>query len=208
MARKTKEEAQETRHRILDAAEVVFQRQGVSRTSLNEIASEAGVTRGAIYWHFENKVALLDALLVRAICPEECPSNQSFGALDAATALTRFRDETIEFLQGLSDNPRQQRAFEITWQKCEYVGEMVAMRDRCLEHAAGYLELLEDIFTRARAAGLLHADVDPRRAAIGFLALVDGLIFKWTMAPQLYSPADVAPAVIDTYLRGLQKAAA
>ena len=59
MPRKTKEEAQETRQRILDAAERVFQMQGVSRTSLAHIADAAGVTRGAIYWHFRNKADLV-----------------------------------------------------------------------------------------------------------------------------------------------------
>ena len=44
MVRKTKEEAQETRNAILDAAELVFQEHGVSRTSLAEIAAAAGVT--------------------------------------------------------------------------------------------------------------------------------------------------------------------
>ncbi len=65
MVRKTKEEAQETRNAILDAAEVVFQEHGVSRTSLAEIAKAAGVTRGAIYWHFENKADLFDAMIQR-----------------------------------------------------------------------------------------------------------------------------------------------
>src|SRR5690606_10590111 len=55
MARRTKAEAMETREQILDAAELVFHRKGVSCTSLNDIAAEAGVTRGAIYWHFKNK---------------------------------------------------------------------------------------------------------------------------------------------------------
>ncbi|MBV5333220.1 TetR family transcriptional regulator, partial [bacterium] len=65
MARKTKEEAQETRKAILDAAETVFQERGVSRTSLAEIATAAGVTRGAIYWHFANKAELFDAMIQR-----------------------------------------------------------------------------------------------------------------------------------------------
>ena len=49
MVRRTKEDALATRNRILDTAECVFERRGVSRTSLNEIALAAGVTRGAIY---------------------------------------------------------------------------------------------------------------------------------------------------------------
>ena len=63
MARKTKLEAQETRNSLLDAAELLFQERGVSRCSLQDIAQAAGVTRGAIYWHFSNKADLVQALL-------------------------------------------------------------------------------------------------------------------------------------------------
>ena len=63
MVRRTKAEAMETRTRILDAAEQVFHRKGVLSASLNDIASEAGVTRGAIYWHFKNKEGLMAAVI-------------------------------------------------------------------------------------------------------------------------------------------------
>ena len=69
MVRRTKEDAQETRNRILDTAVEVFSRQGVAQTSLNAIAKEAGVTRGAIYWHFANKVSMFDAMIERLVCP-------------------------------------------------------------------------------------------------------------------------------------------
>jgi len=62
MARKTKLEALETRERLLDAGEVVFRQRGVTRTSLAEIAAAAGVTRGAVYWHFKDKAALFHAM--------------------------------------------------------------------------------------------------------------------------------------------------
>jgi TetR/AcrR family acrAB operon transcriptional repressor len=55
MARATKEEALETRNRIIDAAEEVMFARGVAQTSLADVADAAGVTRGAIYWHFKNK---------------------------------------------------------------------------------------------------------------------------------------------------------
>ncbi|MBA4253114.1 MAG: TetR family transcriptional regulator, partial [Comamonadaceae bacterium] len=51
MPRKTKAEAELTRQRLLDAAELLFLERGVSRTPLHEIAAAAGATRGAIYWH-------------------------------------------------------------------------------------------------------------------------------------------------------------
>ena len=71
MARRTKEEAQETRNRLLDTAEHVFNERGVSRTSLTEIAEAAGLTRGAIYWHFKNKLDLFNAMMERVTLPME-----------------------------------------------------------------------------------------------------------------------------------------
>ena len=62
MAKKTKEEAQETRQSILEAAVEVFTAKGVAGATLHEIAETAGVTRGAIYWHFRNKLDVFAAL--------------------------------------------------------------------------------------------------------------------------------------------------
>jgi TetR/AcrR family acrAB operon transcriptional repressor len=60
--RRTKEDSQQTRQRILTAARRRFASHGVTRTSLQDIASAAGVTRGAVYWHFTSKRALFRAI--------------------------------------------------------------------------------------------------------------------------------------------------
>ena len=62
MGRRTKVEAAQTRQEIIDAARRVFHERGVSRTSMENVAQAAGVSRGAIYWHFENKAALFYAM--------------------------------------------------------------------------------------------------------------------------------------------------
>ena len=61
--RRTKEDAALTRETVLDAALAVFSRQGYAATTLDHIAQEAGVTRGAIYWHFGGKAELYNALV-------------------------------------------------------------------------------------------------------------------------------------------------
>jgi AcrR family transcriptional regulator len=63
--RRTKEEAAETRESIVAAAIRVFAEKGFNGASLSGIAGEAGVTRGAIYWHFKNKEMLFEELLQR-----------------------------------------------------------------------------------------------------------------------------------------------
>lgn len=64
--RKTKEEARVTRERLLDASERLFALHGVSAVTVGMIATEAEMTSGAFYWHFDDKAVLLEALFDRA----------------------------------------------------------------------------------------------------------------------------------------------
>ena len=63
MVRRTKEEAAATRDSVLLAALDLFSDKGYSRTTFSDIANQIGKTRGAVYWHFENKQALLSELI-------------------------------------------------------------------------------------------------------------------------------------------------
>lgn len=202
MARKTKEEALETRNRILDAAEVVFQRNGVSRTSLADIASEAHVTRGAIYWHFEHKVDLYDAMIQRIIAPfeqrlEELQSHQHDNPLTFVRALV------LSILHDLVHNPRHFRVFEIAWHKCEYVGEMAKIRDQHMECGHRFLDIMEKALLLAQERGFLGRHTDARQAAVGLMALMDGLVVNWTLDPQLFPLDAMADKIVDIFLTGL-----
>src|SRR5262245_22594995 len=71
MARRTKMEAAATREKLLDAAAGVFREHGVAHSTLAEVAAAAGMTRGAVYWHFRDKAHLFDALCEREQLPME-----------------------------------------------------------------------------------------------------------------------------------------
>src|SRR6201994_3729059 len=73
--RRTKAEAEQTREAILKAAVETFLERGVTRATLDEIARAARVTRGAVYWHFRDKLEIFLALERRANLP-----NEEFGA--------------------------------------------------------------------------------------------------------------------------------
>src|SRR5436190_7442736 len=114
MARRTKEEAQETRHMLLDTAERVFQEKGVSRTSLADIAKAAGVTRGAIYWHFTDKADLFCSMVARVTMPMESPACQTdHGA--AADPIHSIREMMIGILRRTSEDPQARRVFHIVY---------------------------------------------------------------------------------------------
>lgn len=203
MVRKTKEEALETRHAILDAAERVFQERGVSHTSLAEIATAAGVTRGAIYWHFANKSDLYDAMIQRVFEPleikfEELRLNMEDDPLET------LRTMTLYFIERVASDPRYFRMVEISWHKCEYVGEMATIRDTHLECGNRYLAMSEEGFRLARERGFLPLSVDPRVAAVGMMAVTDGLVVNWTLDHTLFPLDSYAPMIIDAFLDGLR----
>lgn len=203
MVRKTKEGAQETRHAILDAAEAVFQERGVSHTSLAEIASVAGVTRGAVYWHFEDKADLFDAMIQRVFGPLEAKLAE-LQTCDDGNPVDVLRNMACYFLDRVASDPRYLRVLEISWHKCEYVGEMATIRDNHLECGNRYLAINEEGFRLACQRGYLPASLDPRCAAVGLMAVVDGLVVNWTLDRSLFSLARYGPAVIDAYLAGLR----
>ncbi len=202
MARRTKAEALATRNRILDAAERVFSRRGATRPSLEDIAAAAGVTRGAIYWHFRNKADLFAAMLARVTLPMEEMVGRSGD--DALTdPLGYIRRCMVTVLRKTTDDAQTRRVFEIVCHKCEYVDEMARVRDRYVEMRADCLGEIERGVRNAIRRGLLPAGVRARSAAVGLHALVDGLISNWLLDPKYFPLAREAERMVDQYLAGL-----
>lgn len=202
MVRKTKEDAQVTRNRILDTAVAVFSEKGVASTSLNDVAKEAGVTRGAIYWHFDNKVAMFNAMIERLVCPLLINAEDRDARM-AANPLGFLRDATREFLGKMLDDPNFRKVFEIFWHKCEYVGEMAHIRDSHLEEGENHIDVLQRALTLAQEQGQIDRSLTPHQATIALIALIDGLLFNWTKSPQLFPLATYAGPILDSFFRGL-----
>lgn len=204
MVRKTKEEAQETRLAILDAAERVFHENGVSRTSLDEIAKAAGVTRGAVYWHFANKAALFDALMLRLLEPLEARLTELRSG--EGNPINALRELTLYVFNRMVSDPSYYRILEISLNKCEYVGEMATIRAKHVECGKRFLAICQEHFRIAKERGYVHASVDPECAAIGMMAVTDGLIQRWTLERDSFSLERFGPTILDIYLNGLLSA--
>jgi TetR/AcrR family acrAB operon transcriptional repressor len=202
MARRTKKEAQETRSRILDAAESVFYDKGVAHASLEDIAAAAEVTRGAIYWHFKDKAELFDAMMQRVVLPVEEMLERA-DRCGGANPLELLRLATVDVLMRTAKEPRMQRVFEIAYHKCEYVGDAAGVRDRHIASQNDCLKIIETGFRACVQCGELPAGVDPREAAIGVMSLVSGLTANWVLAPKSFSLRKHAESLVNTYFRGL-----
>lgn len=202
MARRTKEDALVTRDQILDAAEHVFQRRGVSRTSLQEIAAEAGLTRGAIYWHFQNKADLFDAMMQRVTLPMTAQFNNQPEA-EAANPLQHLRSNVATAFHQTVHDQQVRRVFEIASHKVEYVDELQALRERHIAEREACLGDLDRLLALAQARGLLAKAMSVRDAAIGLHALIDGLMHNWLLHPQSFDLERVGAQALEAYLAGL-----
>jgi TetR/AcrR family transcriptional regulator, acrAB operon repressor len=200
MARRTKEEAAATRDRILDAAEQLFAEHGVSRTTLQHIATAAGVTRGAIYWHFDDKVALFNAMIERVVMPLEVALSE----MDTADPLRDLRDYMLAGLRTTVQDPRARRVFEIASLKMEFVGELEAARVRRHQSLEGWMARSEERIRLAQEQGVVRAGVVPREAALAMWSLVDGLIRNWLFEPAAFDLLEVGAHAIDAQLDGLR----
>lgn len=200
MARKTKEEAAATRDRILDAAEQLFAEHGVSRTTLQHIATAAGVTRGAIYWHFDDKVALFNAMIERVVMPLE----SALAQLDTDNPLCDLREYMLAGLRKTVQDERARRVFEIAALKMEFVGELEAARVRRRQSLQAWMERSEERITRAAEHGELREGVVPRAAALGMWSLVDGLIRSW-LFEQAFDLIEVGTQAVDAQINGLRR---
>lgn len=202
MARRTKEEALATRHRLLDAAEILFQNRGVSRTSLQDIAREAGATRGAIYWHFKDKADLFNAMMERVTLPLE-QAFQALGQDGETDPLIRTRSVIHKALQLIATDPQARRVFEVATQKVEYVEELQAVQ---LRHLTVRNNFVQQVELGLRAAATRHGvklALPAATAAQGLHALIDGLIQNWLLDSAAFDLEAIGLAVVDVYLQGL-----
>jgi TetR/AcrR family acrAB operon transcriptional repressor len=202
MARRTKQEALETRTDILDAAERVFHEKGVAHASLEDIAAAAQVTRGAIYWHFKDKAELFDAMMQRVVLPMDA-IREGADCCEQPDPLALLRRSAIEVLLRTARDAKTRRVFEIAYHKCEYVGDAAGVRDRHVASQKECLGTIEEGFRACVKSGQLPNSVDPKVAAVGAMSLVSGLIANWVLAPRSFSLEKHAETLVDIYFRGL-----
>jgi TetR/AcrR family acrAB operon transcriptional repressor len=175
--RRTKAEAEETRRGILAAAERLFHAKGLAATSLEEIAAEAGVTRGAVYWHFANKADLVVALFedaplfhedLLALLSEDDPAGP-LGALEAMV---------IAALERLATDERRQRIYSLV-----ALGDQGELMSRVMERKSSMMEdvrlQLAVAFVKADERGQIALPWTGATAADAFDWLLHGVIMDW-----------------------------
>jgi AcrR family transcriptional regulator len=184
--RRTKAEAEQTRNAIMAAAVTVFLERGFSRATFDEIAQTAGVTRGAIYWHFRNKLEIFYALERRADLPNEAFGNRLRARLAADSDLDPLDElaDTIRVgVRAFEADTERRRILTILWLRCEYVGETLPALERRQRADEATQQLFVDAISLAAARRRLAPGRSPEIAGRTLILLVNGSVEYWLRAP-------------------------
>ncbi len=176
MARKTKAEAELTRQQIIDAARRVFYRCGVTKSTLESIAGEAGVTRGAVYWHFKNKTELFFAMRAQAILPLLDHIDDAILDESIADPLDGIERALQQMMAGLKENKVAGEVFRIASLRCEYVDELAPILEDFKRSHSLRIDKMTLAYRRAAKKGTLREGLDPRAMALDTMSFFEGLL--------------------------------
>ena len=179
MVRKTKADAELTRQQIIDAARRVFAEKGVSRTTIDNIASAAGVTRGAVYWHFDNKEELFHAMREQVTLPLLDKFDGALFKPDEADPLGAIEAFYLSMFDALAQDSLMRQSYEIMTLKCEYVEEFAHVLERMLDHCSDICIKLTRAYTLAAELGQIRSGPDPAMAACDTYVFIGGLLKTW-----------------------------
>lgn len=202
MARRSKEDAQATKEAILKASVDVFEEYGVAKSSLEQIAKKANVTRGAVYWHFKDKAAIFSELQERL--------HQDFISMlveglghEVDSPLEQLEKLCQEILVNLIQNPEQEKALRIFFVTCDYRGELEELLQGQCDKKRESMMVFAQYFERAKKKGQIPEHVDPEVLAIGLMCYLTGIATEHMRHPYAIQLEARAACLIKMFFNGV-----
>jgi TetR/AcrR family acrAB operon transcriptional repressor len=189
-----------TRSRILEAAGQVFARKGFRAASLDEVAAAAGLTKGAIYWHFRSKNDLFFALVEARFQEHTAPLHREIDGVivagDPRAAMTALLSAVMARLRADADWPRLYLEFMSQAREPEIRELLARFYEASWETGAAHVATLQ-------RAGMTNPALDSQSLAIFWGALVDGLMLAWLVNPERVDHDRLIPFIVDMLFTGL-----
>ncbi|NQU05786.1 MAG: TetR family transcriptional regulator [Calditrichaeota bacterium] len=200
--KRTKKEAEQTRQDIIDAALVVFGNTGVEEATVNEIAEEAGVSRGAFYYHFKNKLFLYEHLLRLRAGYYRKIIDESFK--DDLPPIERIRKYMIDTLMKVATDDEFRAVNEMIFHKSAKIDEMLkSMKDTELERQIP-TRIFRNTIAEGKKNGEVYSEVSVDSATMTLFIFVQGAII-FRMLNRDYELEEHAEILVDTFLQGILK---
>ena len=193
---------EKSRDRILTAAYRTISRHGYAGATVDKIAAEAGLTKGAVYWHFATKKDLFLAILEKRLAHRliEYPkyAHAAVKSTDVLPGLATMLSNQISF--ALSDPD---------WQKI-YLSYLLHGQDKDIAKRLHelYTVLINSgtaLLSKMQKDGLLDRRVDTRQLTIIWTAVLDGIVLASLRSPSSIDYKLLAPQLARVFWEGIKR---
>lgn len=191
--------SEERKQQILNAATVVFARQGFHEARMEDIAREAGLSKGTLYLYFQSKddiiAALLDHLYRRGLQDLQMLQGYEGSIADLLLLITRYIAVEAE---------KMMEALPIAFEFYALAARREDVRQSVKEYFRNYREALAALIQMGIERGEFRA-VDPQEAAIVLSALYEGLAVLQATDPAVVSWQVMSEKAVQVLLDGLKR---
>lgn len=193
--------SEETRKQILTAASQLFSLQGYNNTGVADICAQAGVSKGAFYYHFTSKQSLFLELLNRWLSElDSAFSRLRLEAQNVPHAIRAMAQMAGQVLQSSDHDRSMILEFWVQAYRDPYVWQAtIAPYQR-------YIEYFTELFKQGIAEGTLN-DINPSAAAHALVALGMGLLLQALIQPQQQEWHPIVEQAVDILLEGMTRRA-
>ncbi len=203
--RRTKEDAELTKQAILKAAVDVFSERGVAKASLEEIARRADVTRGAVYWHFKNKMEIFDALHDNLHTPFIERIMEGLEA-EHPNPVGQLQELCTNIFLDLDKDEQQRKTLTLFLLKCDYSGELECRQEEQIKAKSVKMQAFAGYYRRAIKLGHVADDISAEDYTIAMSCFLRGILHEYLEAPDEFNMQIRAPIIMKIYFGGLRVA--
>ncbi len=199
----TKEQAEKTRENILKGALRTFSEKGLARSRLEDIAKDMGVTRGAIYWHFKNKLELFSELFKKTM---QIVLADARGILESESPpFERIRNLLIQLGTKSIDDEDYKAIGRILSHQYEWTDDVI---DEVNELSGRASQVGETLLLKTIEEGILSGEIkgtaDARVIGKAILTFINGFSSAATGHTRLLKKEEI-PSIVDVFLEGIKK---
>jgi len=195
-------QADVTTARLLEAASRCLGRWGIAKTTIDDIAREAGMAKGNFYRYFDDKADLVEAVLLSLATEIRAAMRQCATALSRASAradvVAAYNALGFAFVSSVAAHPDVARLF-LQEYRCPPAGARRSLHELATELAAGAVRLSE----LAVEHGLIRVK-DPRVSALAVVGAVERLALAVLSGELVAPPAEIAENLVELVLDGLR----
>jgi len=196
--KRTKEEAEETRKNLINIALREFVKHGYDKITLENIAQKAGVTRGAIYWHFKNKSDLMESLIKQKDYESLEIMKNIFEAQDL-TPLAKLEDLVFGNFPDLNDKEAKNYARI----KLDLYMSYIKHGDK-RKIGITFVKYISSLIKELQQSGVFKKNIDADETAFTIFTLLGGLIMRFNIGSPGHKTMQSLRNVLKTYIEQIK----